>query len=154
MVLRARCHYHHHPSSFCPLWGHLTLRQKVIGSTLQMFHDSIFLFYCEHSRGFCVIWPDAHTSTHLWVPGLGLSPEQLECAGVFGLDPPGWHHQIPVRLRHHHQVSPLDDAPLDALDKNIEMLPALHCWHCYIKYIYMSAVFLLVSVQPRWETSR
>lgn len=54
-------------------------------------------------------WPD------LGVPGPGLPPEQLECAGVFGLDPPGRHHQISVWLGHHHQVGPLDDAPLDAL---------------------------------------
>lgn len=35
-------------------------------------------------------WPD------LGVPGPGLSPEQLECAGVLGLDPPGRHHQVSV----------------------------------------------------------
>ena len=98
-------------------WGQLTLRQKVIGSTLQMFHYSTFLFNCKNSRGFCCWLPDTHRSTHLRVPGLGLSPEQLERAGVFGLDPPGRHHQIPVRLRHHYQVGPLNDASLDALDK-------------------------------------
>lgn len=59
-----------------------------------------------------------HTYTHLRVPELGLSPEQLECAGVFSLDPPGWHHQVSIRLRHHHQVGPLNDAPFDTLDRD------------------------------------
>ncbi len=59
-----------------------------------------------------------NTHTHLRVPGLGLSPEQLECAGVLSLDPPGWHHQVSIRLCYHHQVGPLNDAPLDALDRD------------------------------------
>lgn len=85
-----------------------------------MFHYSTFLGNWEPARVF----------TYLRIPGLGLSPEQLERAGVFSLDPPGRHHQIPVRLRHHHQVSSLDDASLDALDTKYsderELLPMLH----------------------------
>lgn len=147
MVLRAQCHYHHHPSSFWPLWGHLTLRRKVIGSTLQMFHYSTF-FNCEHGGGFCCWLAHSYRSTHLRVPGLGLSPEQLESAGVLGLDPPGWHHQIPVGLRHHHQVSPLDDSPLDALDKNTETLPMLHCW---LHKIYLDVCSVSVSIPATKE---
>lgn len=59
----------------------------------------------------------AHTHTHLGVPRFGLSPEQLECAGVFSLDPPGWHNEVSIGLCYHHQVCPLNDAPLDTLDR-------------------------------------
>lgn len=59
-----------------------------------------------------------HTCTHLRVPGFGLSPEQFKGAGVFSLDPPGGHHQVSIRLRHHHQVGPLNDASLDTLDRD------------------------------------
>lgn len=63
MVLRAQCHYHHHPSSFWPLWGHLTLRGKVIGSTLQMFHYSTFLTMntAEDSAVGSLTHTEAHT---------------------------------------------------------------------------------------------
>lgn len=80
-----------------------------------------FFFKCQTLLllAFFLLHTRTRAHTHLSVPGLGLSPEQLECAGVFRLDPPGWHHQVSIRFRHHHQVGPLNDAPLDTLDRDL-----------------------------------
>lgn len=83
-------------------------------------------------------WPD------LGLPGPGLSPEQLERAGVLGLDPPGRHQQVSVWLGHHHQVGPLDDAPLDALTemKRGDLQRAVLSGMCWLSSVFAAVSFI------------